>query len=74
MTLEELRKKQKDMAPLIYENFDRSSFPVFIFFSYLGARICYAESHPLSLFEEEKFRDFERFKEFFTSPEKGWAL
>jgi thymidylate synthase (FAD) len=64
MTLEELRKKQKELSFLIYENFDRRSLPIFIFFSYLGARICYAESHPLSLFEEEKFKDFERFKSF----------
>lgn len=64
MNLEELREKQKKLSSLIYENFDRKSFSVFIFFSYLGARICYAESHPLSLFEEEKFKDFERFKSF----------
>ncbi|MGC9018024.1 MAG: FAD-dependent thymidylate synthase [Caldimicrobium sp.] len=64
MTLEELRKKQKELSFLIYENFDRRNLPIFIFFSYLGARICYAESHPLSLFEEEKFKDFERFKSF----------
>ncbi|MGC8871614.1 MAG: FAD-dependent thymidylate synthase [Caldimicrobium sp.] len=64
MTLEELRKKQKELSFLIYENFDRKNLPIFIFFSYLGARICYAESHPLSLFEEEKFKDFERFKSF----------
>lgn len=64
MKLEELRKKQKELSRFIYENFERKSFALFIFFSYLGARICYAESHPLSLFEEEKFRDFERFKSF----------
>ncbi|MEZ0344807.1 MAG: FAD-dependent thymidylate synthase [Caldimicrobium sp.] len=71
MKLEELKDKQKALSPLIYENFDRKSFPIFIFFSYLGARICYAESHPLSIFEEEKFKDFERFKSFLLHLKKA---
>lgn len=64
MNLQQLREKQKGLCPLIYKNLDREALSVFIFFSYLGARICYAESHPLLLFEEEKFKDFERFKSF----------
>ena len=64
MNLEELKVKQRELSSLIYENFNRELFPIFILFSYLGARICYAETHPLSLFEEEKFKDPERFKGF----------
>lgn len=71
MKLEELKARQKKISSLIYENFDGENFPVYIFFSYLGARICYAESHPLSLFEEEKFRDFEKFKSFLLHLKKA---
>lgn len=71
MNLEKLRKKQRILINKVYENLDRSTLPVFIFFSYLGARICYAESHPLSLFEEEKFKDFERFKSFLLHLKKA---
>ncbi len=71
MNLEELRGRQRSLIKLVYENLDRSTLPAFILFSYLGARICYAESHPLSLFEEEKFRDFERFKSFLLHLKKA---
>ncbi len=71
MTLEELREKQKSLIKLVSENFDRSALSVFLPFSYLGARICYAESHPLLLFEEEKFKDIERFKSFLLHLKKA---
>jgi thymidylate synthase (FAD) len=64
MKLSSLRKLQKDLINLVYENLDFSLVPYFLFFSYLGARICYAASHPLALFYEEKFRNFEKFKSF----------
>ncbi len=36
-----------------------------LFLSFLGARICYASSRPLSLFAEERFRDREELLNFF---------
>ncbi|MFN3406423.1 MAG: FAD-dependent thymidylate synthase [Caldimicrobium sp.] len=71
MTLQELRNKQKKLIPLVVENMDNSFFPIFLPFSYLGARICYAETHPLLLFEEEKFKDLERFKSFLLHLKKA---
>lgn len=64
MKLEELRKKQKELAGLLWERLDREALRENIVFSYLGARICYAESHPLKLFEEEKFKDPDKFRSF----------
>ncbi|MCS7149324.1 MAG: FAD-dependent thymidylate synthase [Caldimicrobium sp.] len=64
MTLKDLREKQRELSGLILDRSDKEALRIFLVFSYLGARICYAESHPLMLFEEEKFKDFERFKSF----------
>ncbi len=64
MRLSQLRSSQKFLIKKVLNFADTSFLSSFLFFSYLGARICYAESHPLALFYEEKFRDFERFKSF----------
>ncbi|MFN3921062.1 MAG: FAD-dependent thymidylate synthase [Caldimicrobium sp.] len=71
MTLEELRERQKKLIPFVYKHIELTSLPIYLPFSYLGARICYAESHPLLLFEEEKFRDLERFKSFLLHLKKA---
>lgn len=71
MNLEDLRKTQKKLISLVLENLDYSALSIFLPFSYLGARICYAESHPLLLFEEEKFKDLERFKSFLLHLKKA---
>ncbi len=64
MNLSQLKATQKSLISLVYQNFEKSLFPHFLFYSYLGARICYAESHPLALFYEEKFKTPEKFKAF----------
>ncbi|WP_038057104.1 FAD-dependent thymidylate synthase [Thermodesulfobacterium hydrogeniphilum] len=64
MKLSNLKDKQKELINKVLEKADLSLLPHFLFFSYLGARICYAESHPLALFYEEKFKDYEKFKGF----------
>lgn len=71
MTLEELRERQKRFITLVHNNLDPTTLPIYLPFSFLGARICYAESHPLLLFEEEKFRDLERFKSFLLHLKKA---
>ncbi|MFN4196969.1 MAG: FAD-dependent thymidylate synthase [Caldimicrobium sp.] len=71
MTLEELRNKQKTLISLVLKNMESSFLPIYLPFSYLGARICYAETHPLLLFEEEKFKDLERFKSFLLHLKKA---
>ncbi|WP_022855524.1 FAD-dependent thymidylate synthase [Thermodesulfobacterium thermophilum] len=64
MNLADLRQLQKEFISVIVENSDIKAITDFLFFSYLGARICYASSHPLALFSEEKFKNFETFKNF----------
>ena len=64
MNLQELRAKQKELISLIYKNMELEFLPYFIFYSYIGARICYASSHPLALFYEEKFQNIEKFRKF----------
>ncbi|MFN3505016.1 MAG: FAD-dependent thymidylate synthase [Caldimicrobium sp.] len=71
MKLESLRDKQKNLIPLVLKNMDKALLPIYLPYSYLGARICYAESHPLLLFEEEKFRDLERFISFLLHLKKA---
>ncbi|MCS7278504.1 MAG: FAD-dependent thymidylate synthase [Thermodesulfobacteriaceae bacterium] len=57
MNLSQLKTLQKKLILKVYSQADWSFLPSFIWFSYLGARICYAETHPLAIFQEEKFRD-----------------
>ncbi|QER41997.1 FAD-dependent thymidylate synthase [Thermodesulfobacterium sp. TA1] len=64
MKLSDLRETQKELISIVFENSDFKALTDFLFFSYLGARICYASSHPLALFSEEKFKNFEAFKSF----------
>lgn len=71
MNLSQLRNNQKKLISIIYNNFDKSLLPHFIFYSYLGARICYAKTHPLALFYEEKFQSFEKFKTFLLGLKKA---
>ncbi|RUM88283.1 MAG: hypothetical protein DSZ24_04050 [Thermodesulfatator sp.] len=42
-----------------------------LFLSFLGARICYAEGPPLSLFSEERFRDPQRLRSFLSHLQKA---
>lgn len=71
MNLSLLRTIQKELIFLVYKNFEKSLLSHFIFFSYLGARICYAKTHPLALFFEEKFQNFEKFKDFLLNLKKA---
>lgn len=64
MTLAELRSQQRALIHTLLENINESLVSDFLFFSYIGARICYATSHPLKLFSEERFRNFEAFTNF----------
>jgi len=64
MWLNELKSDQKRLIKQVLSKIDYSLIPPFLFYSYLGARICYADTHPLNLFFEEKFKNFERFKDF----------
>lgn len=64
MTLTELRNQQRVLIYTLLEKVNGSLVSDFLFFSYIGARICYATSHPLRLFSEEKFRNFEAFTNF----------
>ncbi len=43
---------------------DQALFRDTLFLSFLGARICYASTHPLALFSEERFRSPEKLKAF----------
>jgi len=72
----------KDLRPLFRERareFLRSlareregeAFRRTLFLSFLGARICYAESPPLSLFAEERFREPQRLRSFLTHLQKA---
>ncbi len=69
--LEKIRQEQKRLIYLVLENLDRSSLPVYLSLSYLGARICYAETHPLLLFKEEKFKDLTSFRSFLLHLKKA---
>lgn len=71
MNLEKLKAKQKELCSLIINNADFSLLPEYILFTYLGARVCYANTHPLLLFEEERFKDFEKFKDFLLRLKKA---
>lgn len=71
MNLKEFRERQKELAKLLVERVDRVALKTFLIFSYLGARVCYAETHPLLLFDEERFKDFERFKSFLLHLKKA---
>ncbi len=64
MELKELRKRQRDLVSLILERLDKASLQKGLPLSFLGARVCYAETHPLSLFKEEKFQDQQRLISF----------
>lgn len=64
MRLESLRKRERSFGKLLLDRLERKFLKNSLFFSYLGARICYSESHPLRIFEEERFRDLDRFKSF----------
>lgn len=66
MNLLKLVNLQKKLILKIYSQADWSLLSSFIWFSYLGARICYAETHPLSLFQEEKFKNHIKFVNFLT--------
>jgi len=58
--LNEVKKRQKDLIKLVLNEADFSSLPRSLVFSTLGARICYASSHPLSIAREERFKDKEK--------------
>lgn len=64
MTLSELKDQQKAFIKILLKNIEKNLISDFLFFSYIGARICYATSHPLKLFSEEKFKNFETFTQF----------
>ncbi|OAQ21634.1 FAD-dependent thymidylate synthase [Thermosulfurimonas dismutans] len=57
--------KQKALIHEIFQELGGEAFRKTLFLSFLGARICYAETPPLSLFAEERFRDPEKLKAFF---------
>jgi len=64
MNLDKLKSKQKSLISLVFKQTLWEFLPFFLPFSYLGARVCYSAKHPLLLFEEEKFQNQEKFKEF----------
>jgi len=65
MNLSNLRKLQKKLAQEFLLKYAKWEFlPYFLIFSYLGARICYSQKHPLSLFEEERLKEYKKLKEF----------
>lgn len=49
----------------LYRDLGGEAFRRSLFLSFLGARICYADTPPLSLFAEERFRDPEKLRAFF---------
>lgn len=70
MTLAELRKQQKALIRILLKYVNKNLISDFLFFSYIGARICYTTSHPLKLFSEEKFKNFETFTNFLVHLKK----
>ncbi len=71
MHLNKIKELQKDLASLLLEKAEFKFLPYFLAFSYLGARVCYSAKHPLLLFEEEKFKNQEKFKEFLLRLKKA---
>lgn len=71
MNLNKLKTKQKSLISLVFKQADWKFLPFFLPFSYLGARVCYSAKHPLLLFEEEKFQNQEKFKEFLMRLKKA---
>ena len=58
--LNQTRERQKHLIKLVLNEADFSNLPRGLVFSMLGARVCYASSHPLSITKEEKFKDREK--------------
>ncbi|NPA39659.1 MAG: FAD-dependent thymidylate synthase [Thermodesulfobacteria bacterium] len=64
MQLEFLKSSQRELIQKVIPLVDEELLSPFLFFSYLGARICYASTHPLKLFYEERFKNHQKFVEF----------
>ncbi len=71
MKLEELRQAQRELIDMLVKRADFQSLPKGLAFSYLGARVCYHDSHPLALFSEERFKDRSRFVSFLLHLKKA---
>ena len=66
--MKDLRRIYREEARGLLEEIKNTTplaFKKTLFLSVLGARICYAETPPLSLFAEERFRDPAELKAFF---------
>ncbi len=59
------RRHQRAFLYRVFEDLGGEAFQQTLFLSFLGARICYADTPPLSLFAEERFRDPEKLRDFF---------
>jgi len=70
-SIKKLHEKQKRLTRKLYKRIEKTTLPVFLPFSYVGARVCYSETHPLLLFEEEKFKNHEKFREFLLRLKKA---
>jgi thymidylate synthase (FAD) len=57
-------EERRSLKHLILNNLKKDLLSQHVAFSYVGARVCYAETHPLLLFKEEKFSNHEKFKSF----------
>ena len=64
MELKKLRQDQRGLIYLVLERANLNDLSRGLAFSYLGARVCYHDAHPLNLFSEEKFKDKSRFVSF----------
>ncbi len=71
MELKKLRQSQRELIQFILERANLSDLSKGLAFSYLGARVCYHDAHPLSLFSEEKFKDKSRFVSFLLHLKKA---
>jgi len=58
------RRHRRAFLYRLFEELGGEAFRQTLFLSFLGARICYADTPPLSLFAEERFRDPEKLGAF----------
>lgn len=71
MELKKVRQAQRELIHLVLERANLKDLSRGLAFSYLGARVCYHDGHPLNLFSEEKFKDKSRFVSFLLHLKKA---
>ncbi len=66
LELKSLRDLQRELIHYLLPLIEWEWIPEFLPLAYIGARVCYSQKHPLLLFEEEKFKNTEKFRSFLS--------